>query len=82
MPLHNIAWIPPLCWEGWTSYQIFKKGRKGLTGSQVLEGVTWVNVFREAQFLLSKLKAETLMTKKVYKQKCFSVITRNLNLEF
>ena len=58
-----------------------KKG--GLTGPQLLEGGCWE---REGAFFqggcnfhINKLKSEIFNDKKVYKEKYFSVITKNSN---
>ena len=56
--------------------EIFKK--KGLTGSQFLEGVTFSRGGGGFSFYIKINQNLKYLTKKVYKQKCFSVITKNL----
>ena len=65
-------------------YQIFKKG--GLAGSQFLEGgcrKRGGDYFQQGGsgcsfYIKNKLKSEILKNK-IYKQKCLSAITKNLN---
>ena len=84
--------IPTVCsgWvgrgRGWTSIQIFQKGR-GLTGSQFLEGGCLERkdeLFQgKLQFLYKKkLKSETFKDKKsLWTTMFFSVTSKNLNWE-
>ena len=64
---------------GWTSDQISKK--RGLAGSQFVEGVAGkdrVIFFRGLQFLHKReTKVWKIYWQKIYKQKCFSIITKN-----
>ena len=56
-------------------YQIFKGGG-GLTGSQLLEGGCWETgdeLFQGGCSFFIKINLEYLITKKVFKQKCFSL---------
>ena len=61
-------------------------GGRGSTGSQFLEGVAGKeegDLFQGVTVFTKKMhkNLKCLLTKKVYKQKCFSVITKNLNWE-
>ena len=68
-----------ICLGGvWTSYKIFKKG--GLDRTSTFREV-WPISVTCSFYIKNKLKSYIFNSKKIYKQKCFFVITYNLNWE-
>ena len=73
-----ILCIPPFCWGVEPLTKLSKRKR----------GLDRISIFRRVagkeggcSFYIKKSQNQYLKTKKVYKQKCFSLITKNLNWE-